>query len=182
MRVVSGTAKGRRLQAPGGLGVRPTSDRVREAIFDVLGSLGGVADMKVADLFAGTGALGIEALSRGAARATLVDRDKTAADTMKINLVTTGLYARAVVVQADVLSWLRLNPDASFDIVFADPPYDFDAWPELLAGLRTGLAILESDREIDLGDAFEVVKIKRYGGTVVTIAQSTSRTDEKGPV
>lgn len=162
--------------------MRPTSDRVREAIFDVLGSLGGVADMKVADLFAGTGALGIEALSRGAAHVTLVDSDKTAADTMAINLVTTGLYARATVVQADVLSWLRLNPDTAFDVVFADPPYDFDAWPDLLAGLRTGFAILESDREIDLGNAFEVVKIKRYGGTVVAIAQSTSRTDEKGPV
>ncbi|HVE47680.1 MAG TPA: 16S rRNA (guanine(966)-N(2))-methyltransferase RsmD [Acidimicrobiales bacterium] len=181
MRVVSGTAKGRRLQAPGGLGVRPTGDRVREAIFDVLGSLGGVNDMKVADLFAGTGALGIEALSRGAAHATLVDHDKAAADTMHINLVTTGLYARATVVQADVLSWRRLNPDREFDIVFADPPYEFDGWPELLAGLRTGLAILESDREIDLEGAFEVVKIKRYGGTVVTVAQSLSEPDEKGP-
>lgn len=155
---------------------------MREAIFDVLGSLGGVADMKVADLFAGTGALGIEALSRGAAHATLVDTDRVAADTMRINLVTTGLYARATVVQADVLSWLRLNPEATFDVVFADPPYGFDAWPELLAGLRTSLAILESDREIDLAEGFEVVKVKRYGGTVVSVAQSTSRTDEKGPV
>ena len=148
----------------------------------MLGSLGGVAGMKVADLFAGTGALGIEALSRGAAHATLVDSDKTAADTMKINLVTTGLYSRATVVQADVLSWLRLNPDAVFDVVFADPPYDFDGWPDLLAGLRTGLAILESDREIDLGNAFEVVKIKRYGGTVVSVVQSADETDEKGRV
>lgn len=138
--------------------------------------------MKVADLFAGTGALGIEALSRGAAHATLVDTDRVAADTMRINLVTTGLYARATVVQADVLSWLRLNPEATFDVVFADPPYGFDAWPELLAGLRTSLAILESDREIDLAEGFEVVKVKRYGGTVVSVAQSTSRTDEKGPV
>ncbi|HUR18131.1 MAG TPA: 16S rRNA (guanine(966)-N(2))-methyltransferase RsmD [Acidimicrobiales bacterium] len=180
MRVVSGSAKGRRLQAPGGLGVRPTGDRVREAIFDVLGSLGNVADLKVADFFAGTGALGIEALSRGAAHATLVDSDRVAADTMRVNLVTTGLYARATVVQSDVMSWLRLNPDASFDVVFADPPYDFDGWSELLAGARTGLAILESDREIELGERFEVVKIKRYGGTVVTVAQSKSRTDEKG--
>lgn len=155
---------------------------MREAIFDVLGSLGGVADMKVADLFAGTGALGIEALSRGAAHATLVDTDRVAVDTMRINLVTTGLYARATVVQADVLSWRRLNPEASFDVVFADPPYDFDAWPELLAGLRTPLAILESDREIELGSAFEVVKIKRYGGTVVTVVHSAPEPDEKGPV
>jgi 16S rRNA (guanine966-N2)-methyltransferase len=178
--VVAGTAKGRRLQAPGGLGVRPTGDRVREAIFDVLGSLGGVSDMNVADLFAGTGALGIEALSRGATHATLVDKDRTAADTIRINLVTTGLYARATVVQADVMSWRRQEPDASFDVVFADPPYDFDDWSDLLAGLRTPLAILESDRELDLGDAFEVVKIKRYGGTVVTVAQSASQPDEKG--
>lgn len=178
---MAGTAKGRRLQAPGGLGVRPTGDKVREAIFDVLGSLGGVSDMKVADLFAGTGALGIEALSRGAAHATLVDEDRTAVDTMRINLVTTGLYARATVVQADVPSWVQRNPDASFDLVFADPPYDFDGWRTLLGGVRASLAILESDRELDLGDAFEVVKIKRYGGTVVTVAQAASRTDEKGP-
>lgn len=162
--------------------MRPTSDRVREAIFDVLGSLGGVTDMKVADLFAGTGALGIEALSRGAAHATLVDSDRTAADTMKVNLVTTGLYARATVVQADVLSWLRLNPDAAFDVVFADPPYDFDGWTELLAGLNTSIGILESDRDIDLTDGFEVVKVKRYGGTVVTVVQSADETDEKGRV
>jgi len=181
MRVVAGTAKGRRLQAPGGLGVRPTSDRTREAIFDVLGSLGGLGDAHVADLFAGTGALGLEALSRGAARATLVDQDKAAVDVIRINLVTTGLYARASVVQADVMTWLSQNPDASFDIIFVDPPYDFDDWPALLAALRTPCAILESDRELDLGQAFEVVKIKRYGGTVVTVAQSTSRPEEKGP-
>lgn len=181
MRVVAGSAKGRRLQAPGGLGVRPTSDRTREAIFDILGSMGGVADAHVADLFAGTGALGLEALSRGAARATLVDHDKAAVDVIRINLVTTGLYARAAVVQDDVLVWLSQNPEASFDIVFADPPYDFDDWSSLLVGLRTPCAILESDREIDLGDAFEVVKIKRYGGTVVTVAQSTIPPEEKGP-
>ncbi|MEO7836416.1 MAG: RsmD family RNA methyltransferase [Acidimicrobiales bacterium] len=179
MRVVAGTAKGRRLQAPGGLGVRPTGDRVREAIFDVLGSLGGVAELHVADLYAGTGALGIEALSRGAAHATMIDEDRVAVDAIRINLVTTGLYARATVVQSDVMSWLADSP-ASFDVVFADPPYAFDDWPNLLAGLPTALTILESDRELDLGEAFEVVKIKRYGGTVVTVAQSASQPEEKG--
>lgn len=182
MRVVAGTAKGRRLQAPGGLGVRPTGDRVREAIFDVLGSMGGVLEMRVADLFAGTGALGIEALSRGAAHATLVDKDRVAVDAMRINLVTTGLYARATVVQADALSWVRQNRETRFDVVFADPPYDFDEWPALLAGLRTPLAVLESDRELDVGEGFEVVKTKRYGGTVVTVTQSASHPDEKGSV
>jgi len=162
--------------------VRPTSDRVREAVFDILGSLGGVADMAVADLFAGTGALGIEALSRGAAHATLVDTDKVAVDAIRINLVTTGLYARATVEQADVLSWLRSRPEAEphFDLVFADPPYDFEDWPTLLASMPTSLAILESDRELDLGDGFELVKTKQYGGTVVTVAQTTNHTHEKG--
>ena len=169
MRVVGGTARGRRLQAPAGISVRPTSDRVREAVFDVLGSLGGVEGCSVVDLFAGTGALGIEALSRGAAAATFVEGDRGALASIEANLVTTGLYARATVVQADVVSWL---PGAGrFDVAFVDPPYSFDAWPALLAELDSGLAVLESDREIDVGGDWKVLKAKHYGGTVVTMAE-----------
>lgn len=170
MRVVAGTARGRRLQAPAGRAVRPTSDRVREAMFDMLTSLGAVEGATVVDLFAGTGALGLEALSRGATAATFVDEDGAALDSVKVNLVTTGLYARATVVQADVLTWLATAPP--FDLAFADPPYAFGDWTALLAQLDAGLVVLESDREVDVGDGWKVLKCKHYGGTVVTMAEA----------
>src|SRR4051812_37946136 len=103
MRVVAGTAGGRRLQAPQGRDIRPTSDRVREAIFSSLDSLGVLAEARVLDLFAGTGALGIEALSRGAAEATFVDDYPGAIQIVKANLAATELAGRATVVRADVL-------------------------------------------------------------------------------
>jgi 16S rRNA (guanine966-N2)-methyltransferase len=172
---VAGSAKGRKLHAPAEGGVRPTSDRVREAMFDVLTSMGVVEGAGVADLFAGTGALGIEALSRGATSAVLVDQDRAALDALNINLVTTGLYARATVVKADVLTWLATA--GPVDLAFIDPPYPFTGWQELLSRLDAGLVVAESDREIDLGDGWKVLKTKHYGGTVVTMAEITrSRT------
>ena len=171
MRVVAGTAKGRKLQAPAQSGVRPTSDLVREAVFDVLASMDAVHGATVVDLFAGTGALGIEALSRGASSAVLVDQDQAALDAAKVNLVTTGLYARATVVQAEVLTWLE--GAGPVDLAFVDPPYAFTAWSELAARLHAGLVVAESDREIELGDDWKVLKSKHYGSTVVTMAEST---------
>ena len=175
VRIVAGTAKGRKLHAPAEGGVRPTSDRVREAMFDVLISMGVVDGAGVADLFAGTGALGIEALSRGATSAVLVDHDRAALDAINVNLVTTGLYARATVVKADVLMWLATAGPC--DLALIDPPYAFAGWPELLARLDAGLVVAESDREIDVGDGWKVLKSKHYGGTVVTMAEiARSRT------
>lgn len=178
MRVVAGSAKGRRLQAPEGRSVRPTGDRVREAVFDMLASLDVVQGRSVADLFAGTGAMGIEALSRGAAMATFVDHEAPVLDVVRTNLVLTGLYARATVVQADVLDWLATA--APVDVALVDPPYPFDEWPALLGSLAAGTAVLESDREIDLGGRWEALRVKRYGGTVVTLATRAGVTDEKG--
>lgn len=178
MRVVAGSAKGRRLQAPDGTGVRPTGDRVREAMFDMLSSLDAVVGRSVADLFAGTGALGIEALSRGAAVATFVDDDAATLDVVRTNLVVTGLYARATVVKSDVLDWIATA--APVDVALVDPPYAFAAWPAVLDGLSAGLAVLESDRELDVGPAWEVRKVKHYGGTVVTLAEPATVPDEKG--
>ncbi len=175
MRVVAGTAKGRKLKAPTEGTVRPTSDRVREAIFDVLNSMGVVEGASVADLFAGTGALGIEALSRGASSAVFVDNDRAPLDSLNVNLVTTAVYARATVVHADVLSWLHTA--APVDLAFVDPPYAFTGWPELFARLDAGVVVAESDREVDPGDDWKVLKSKHYGGTVVTMAEMTrSRT------
>lgn len=181
MRVVAGSAKGRRLNAPDGLGVRPTGDRVREAVFDMLGSLDVVEGRRVADLFAGTGALGIEALSRGAAAATFVERDQAALDVIRTNLVVTGLYARATVVPGDALDWAATAPRV--DVALVDPPYAFDEWPALLASISAGTLVAESDRELDLGPRWVALRARRYGGTVVTVAQlATTPTDEKGSV
>jgi 16S rRNA (guanine966-N2)-methyltransferase len=173
MRVISGTARGRRLIAPEGSVTRPTPDRVREATFNALGSLGAVLDASVLDLFAGSGAMGIEALSRGAADATFVDDDRAARAALESNLASTGLAARATVVAGPVERFLRGVGDRRWDLALIDPPYtyDHDAWIELLDQLPADLAVLESDRPVDPPFGWEVVRSKRYGHTHVVIAQ-----------
>ncbi len=173
MRVVAGLAGGRRLAAPAGRKVRPTSERVREALFNALGSLDAVEGAAVVDLFAGTGALGIEALSRGAASAVFVDADPRAVSAIKENLGATGLRERARVVQAAVLRFLAgTPPDASpFDIAFADPPYAFEDWPALLAVVPARLVAIEARSHVLLGPGWGPLRSKRYGDTVVTLAR-----------
>jgi 16S rRNA (guanine966-N2)-methyltransferase len=125
LRVIAGTARGRRLVAPDGDHVRPTKDIAREAMFSALDSRGALVDAVVLDLFAGTGALAIEAMSRGAERAVLVERDRSALQSIHGNLeVLTD--ASVEVVPRDVSRFLSAGPpaDAPFDLVFVDPPYD----------------------------------------------------------
>ncbi len=176
MRVIGGTSRGRVLKAPGGP-TRPTGDRVREAIFDMLGSMAAVAGSTVLDLFAGSGAMGIEALSRGASSAVFVDDHPAAVAAVRANLEATGLDgAHAPVHRAEVLRWLeRQLPGAAWDIAFVDPPYAFCAWPALLERLRARLAVLESDRPLDPGGHWEVLKHRRYGGTLVTVIGQAAR-------
>src|SRR5262245_2322311 len=133
MRVVAGSARGRTLVAPPGARTRPTTDRVREAIFNALGSRGGVEGEPVADLFAGSGALGVEALSRGAAHVTFVDRDRAARQAIRRNVEACGFADQATIVGLPVERWLAgLAAGARFAVAFCDPPYAYDAWPELL--------------------------------------------------
>lgn len=169
MRIVGGEASGRKLRAPTGRVTRPTSDQVREAIFNILFGLGGVEDKTVVDLFAGSGALGIEALSRGASHATFVESDHHALAAIRDNLESTGLAPRATVVRADVLRWITEAP--TFGVAFVDPPYAFTAWDELLGGLQADLAVLESGRPFTLPPAWRAVRDKRYGTTVVTLVR-----------
>ena len=155
--------------------MRPTSDRVREAMFAMVESWGptlgvAVAGAAVVDLFAGTGALGIEALSRGAASATFVDDRRAALDAVRANLAATGLAGpNAKVVRADAVAWCAAAGPVG--LAFADPPYAFSAWDELLANLDARLAVLESDRELDLGPRWAILRSRRHGGTVVTLAR-----------
>jgi 16S rRNA (guanine(966)-N(2))-methyltransferase RsmD len=152
--------------------VRPTSDRVRESIFDILGSQGGVDGLSVVDLFCGSGALGLEALSRGAASATFVDQDPAALDAVRTNLVAVGLGDEPVtVVRAALPGWLGGAP--AFDLALCDPPYSFDDWPALLGSLQAERAVLESAADgaaIALPEGWVVTRERRYGGTLVTVA------------
>ncbi len=173
MRVVAGALRGRRITAPPGRETRPTSDRVREALFAILGDLAG---LRVLDLFAGSGALGIEALSRGAASAVFVERAPRVAEVVRGNLAALGLEAR--VVRADARAHLR---DASaradaYDLVFLDPPYrDAAAWGrELSAALEAVLAprarvVSESDRRAPLDLTLPLADERRYGDTLIRI-------------
>jgi len=171
MRVVAGTARGHRLRTAPGLATRPTADRVREATFNALGSLGVLDGATVLDLFAGSGALGIEALSRGASHATFVDNDARALDVIRANLDTTGLAERATVVRSEAVRYL--GDMVHVDLALLDPPYvhDDDAWQHLLGGLDAGTVVAESDREVPMPALWRVLRSKRYGGTVVLIAQ-----------
>ncbi|HVF32565.1 MAG TPA: 16S rRNA (guanine(966)-N(2))-methyltransferase RsmD [Acidimicrobiales bacterium] len=170
MRVVAGIARGRRLVAPKGDRTRPTSDFVREAIFNSLQSHVDLRDATVLDLFAGTGALGIEALSRGAAAATFVDHDRLAVAAVRANLVATGFTSRATVLQVDATRPATALP--AVDVAFVDPPYAFsdDDWRTLLTRVDAGVLVVESDREVDPGEPWRVLKSKKYGTTVVTLA------------
>lgn len=167
MRIVAGTARGRRIEAPAGRGTRPTTDRVREALFNALGSMGVVDGATVVDLFAGSGALGLEALSRGAAHATFVDTDRRAHQVIKHNLDSLGFGDRARVVVGDGLGFLATAPRV--DLVMCDPPYDFAGWDELLARVEASVVVCESDREIEPPRGWRVARQKRYGTSVVTI-------------
>lgn len=175
MRVVGGEFRGRRLRAPSGQKVRPTSERVREAVFDILYSLGGVSGMQVVDLFAGSGALGIEALSRGAAAVTFVDRDPATLASLRDNLASVGLAdaernGDATVVRADATSWVAATA-SRYDLALCDPPYDFEGWEALVSCLPADLAVLESSVEITAPEGWGVVKSRRYGSTIVTVAR-----------
>lgn len=171
--MVAGSAGGRILEVPPGTGTRPTSDRVRQAVFNALESLDAVVDAVVLDPFAGSGALAIEALSRGAARATLGDADATARRTITANLAATGFADRASVVAG--VGERMVTAGGPWDLVLLDPPYGFDGWGELLAALVPGLSdravvVVESDREVVVAPHLRVIRSKRYGGTVVLFA------------
>ena len=170
MRVVAGEFGGRRLRAPRGAGTRPTADRVREALFSMLGDVSGVS---VLDLYAGSGALGIEALSRGAASAVFVERDAQAAATIRRNLDELG--TEGDVRRQDAMVFLATSR-ATFDLVFCDPPYDSaprlaEALAERLAAVTPGDAriVTESDKRRPLELPFPLLRERSYGDTRIAI-------------
>lgn len=173
MRIVGGALARRTIEAPKGRQTRPTTDRVREAMFNLLGARMAFGDARVLDLFAGSGALGLEALSRGAARATFVERHGPALAVARRNAESLGVADRATFVKADALAALR-RPSGPVDLVLADPPYDLGALPDLPALARPhltpgGLLALEHDARHDFADAPGWLVSRTYGGTVVSL-------------
>jgi 16S rRNA (guanine966-N2)-methyltransferase len=172
VRVVAGEAKGRRLAARLPAHVRPTTDLVREAVFSSLTSRVGVDGAVVADLYCGSGALGIEALSRGAASCTFVDDDPACLAAAKANLDAVGLGDReATFVRARLPGW---RPRSRVDIVLCDPPYGELDVAALLDGLDAAVVVLESDRPVAVPEGWEMSTERRYGGTLVTMLLDAS--------
>jgi 16S rRNA (guanine966-N2)-methyltransferase len=174
MRVIAGTHKGRLLKAPKGERTRPTSDRVREALFSILGE--SVQAATVLDLFAGSGALGIEALSRGAASAAFVDEAQSAVSVIADNLEALGLEGE--VIRMPALRALACTPVTArqYDLVFIDPPYRLASalGPELSVALKPLLSanarvVTESDRRDPLALELPLQLERRYGDTLIRI-------------
>ena len=180
-RIIAGMLRGRRVHTPKGSATRPTSDRIREAVFSALAAREGLAGARVLDLFAGSGALGIEAVSRGAAAATLVDRDRAALAAMRRTVADLGL--REVRVQAREVS-AYLGGDASeHDLVFLDPPYELsdDALSVVLGALMRGwlaeLGLVVVERSARSGEprwaeGLEPEWHRRYGDTAIWVARA----------
>ncbi len=174
--MIGGSKRGRPLRAPRGSQTRPTSDRVREAMFDMLASRIDLNGLVVVDLFAGSGALGIEALSRGAHSAVFVERSSTALPAIRANLVATGLDgSRSEVFRGDAMGFVLR--DRRFDVAFVDPPYSFGDWARLLGHLKASLVVLESSTPVELPAGWDSLRCKRYGGTLVGLAESVVPSD-----
>lgn len=183
MRIVGGTLGGRVLRAPAGAATRPTSEKVREALFNILGNRlgnleGSVEGAHVLDVFAGSGAVGIEALSRGAAHATFIDSGKAALAAIRGNLADLGLTSRATVLSQDAIAaCARHRPPAPWRVVFVDPPYRSDLAARAVLALPSeslaadAVIVIEHDRRNVPPDALGSLlrtDQRRYGDTMIS--------------
>ena len=179
MRVITGTARGHKLLTPEGLDTRPTTDKVKEAVcsalqFDFPGA-------KVLDLFAGSGQMGIEALSRGASGAVFIDADPRALACIKQNVKACGFAERSAVLRSDAVSYLQRTTER-FDIAFLDPPYRHDILPQILPLLaekmqKNGIIVCEHEPECKLSERilyFDLQKPKTYGKIIISIYRNLS--------
>lgn len=190
MRVIAGRARGMRLRAPRGAAVRPTADRVKESLFSILADR--VQGASVLDLFAGSGALGIECLSRGAERAVFVDRGRGSLEAVRDNVNRAGFADQAELVRGDALAAVRSLGEAgrTFDIVFADPPYEAGMAARVVAAVAGadivrpgGWLVVEHSVREEIPAAVEnlrAVRTRVYGDTVVTIFEHSDTTPDSG--
>lgn len=184
MRIITGKARGVRLKTLKGDATRPTTERVKEAVFSMIQF--DIEGREVLDLFAGSGQMGLEALSRGAKSAVLIDQSKDAIKIIEENATKTKLIADCVIQQSNCMDYIRRNRGKKFDIVFMDPPYASDLYRLVLRALMesdclkpTTMIICESDtqeifaEDTELFRQFEVKKVSRYSKTVITILKAT---------
>ena len=178
-RVISGSARGRRLAVPDGTTTRPTSDRAREGLFSSLLSLLDLEGTRVLDLYAGSGALGLEALSRGAGSATLVESDPAAAAVLRKNVETLGLPG-AFVVAVEVERFLAVDPEPRYDLALLDPPYELEVAPalELLRPWLAEDAVVVVERRTRRStfawpEGYERVRERTYGEATLWYARAS---------
>lgn len=176
LRVISGSARGKKLITSEGLDVRPTLDRVKESLFNMIAF--DIPDATVLDLFSGSGALGIEALSRGAKECFFIDNSPQSISVTKKNLEGTHLSDSSFVFNADSIEFIK-NTDKKFDIIFIDPPYESDLYVKSLSAIKDrkiltddGFMVLEYDIETTpefSTEGFRVIKEKKYGRVKILI-------------
>ncbi len=187
MRVISGKAKGTRLKSPKGIDIRPTSDRVKESLFNMIAQ--NIRDSNFLDLFAGIGGIGIEALSRGAKSAFFIDRSKSAIKIIKENLISTKLTQHATIMNMPVEKGLKSlhNNGLCFDIIFCDPPYAYDLIPEILSSImalnlldENGIIIIEHSAKKNVSEKldFTVFRNVTYGDTSLSFIKSLNKEKE----
>ncbi len=177
MRIISGIRKGLKLKSPEGMNTRPTTDRVKESVFNLLQFQ--IPCDAVLDLFAGSGALGIEAISRHCGHATFVDQNRQAVALIQENIGTAHFQESATVICKDALSFL-MDCDTSFDLIFLDPPYNMGFLDPVLQKIadksllkENGIIVIESEENGEVVDTslFSVRRVAKYGKTVITLLQ-----------
>ena len=186
MRIIAGAFRSRTIDAPHGEKTRPTSDRARETLFNILANVVSFEGMSVLDLFAGSGAFAFEALSRGAAKAVCIDRSSAAIRTMKTNAAALGVEAQTTLIRADVYDWIG-KTDNRFGLIFADPPYDDPGILKRLPALLLESRLLSPDSiviiehrfgsELALPQAAVVVKERNAGEAQFSFIQRRGDTD-----
>ena len=179
MRIIAGRLKGRSLHVPRSATFRPTTDRVKESVFNILAGYVDWGDVSVCDLYAGSGGLGLEALSRGAGQVTFVERSKASLVTLERNIETLGVSAQASIIRMPVEKFLRQRT-IKFSLVFADPPYADAFLDELNVHIAPvlqpgGVAVVEhaGDRTLEPTSHLEVIDRRDYGTTSVTFFRPT---------
>ena len=185
MRIIAGTLRRRKISVPRGLEVRPTTDRTREAIFSMIFGRIDLPSARVLDLFAGSGALGFEAVSRGAAHVTFVESSSRIASVIQSNAQDLDVESKVDIVVDDVKRFAARHRAPLYDVVLADPPYSFreiEALPDTLMGLVApgGLLILEHDGRYDFREHSNVVRSRAYGRTTVSLFAPLYSDNENG--
>lgn len=178
MRIISGTARGRKIVAPEGANTRPIPDRAKTAIFNMIVSIRvangtpGLQGTRVLDLYSGSGSFGLECLSRGAGEVVFVEQNRSAIATIRKNLDTLGFADRARIEGRDVLSVVAgLPADHRFDLAFCDPPYASDPWGHLLPLIPANVLVAHSETPLALPPQWNEVRRRSYGRPQIVIAE-----------